>query len=93
MFLLLLGMAIGLGAGTFIGRMSFGGPVGRALRLLAGLVMILFGLWQARGRSPSSRLLDRALRPLWERHFRWRRSQTTVSHVLFGFGYILAGLG
>jgi cytochrome c biogenesis protein CcdA len=92
-FLLLLGAAIGLGAGALITRFTFSSPAGRGLRLLVGLSLISFGFWQLRGRSLNVAWLNRALQPLWDRQFRLRQRKTTLSYGLYGFGYVLAGFG
>jgi len=93
LFLLLLGTAIGLGAGTFISRFTFTSTAGRGLRLLVGLLLISFGVWQLRGRSLNATWLNSALQPLWDRQFRLRQRKSTLSYGLYGFGYVLAGFG
>jgi cytochrome c biogenesis protein CcdA len=90
-FLLLLGAAIALGAGTFISRFTFTSTSGRGLRLLVGLLLISFGIWQLRGRSLNATWLNSALLPLWDRQFRLRQRKSTLSYGLYGFGYVLAG--
>jgi cytochrome c biogenesis protein CcdA len=92
-FLLLLGVAIGLGAGAFISRFTFTSPAGRGLRLLVGLLLISFGFWQLRGRSLNATWLNGALLPLWDRQFRLRQRRNSLSYGLYGFGYVLAGFG
>jgi cytochrome c biogenesis protein CcdA len=92
-FLLLLGAAIGLGAGAFISRFTFTSTAGRGLRLLVGLLLISFGVWQLRGRSLNATWLNIALQPLWDRQFRLRQRKSTLSYGLYGFGYVQAGFG
>ena len=93
LFLLLLGSAVGLGAGTLITRFTFTSPAGRGLRLLVGLLLISFGVWQLRAQSLNTRGFNRALQPLWELQFRLRKRQSTLGYGLYGFGYVLAGFG
>ena len=93
LFLLLLGIAIGLGAGTLITRFTFTSLAGRGLRLVVGLVLVGFGFWQIRGRSLNASWLNWVLQPIWDRQFRLRQNKTTLSYGLYGFGYVLAGFG
>lgn len=93
LFLVLVGLALTLGAGDWISAITFTSVAGRLLRLVAGLVLIGFGLWQARGESLRFSWYNRILEPLWTKQAQLRRRQTTVSYSLYGFGYILAGFG
>ena len=93
LFLMLLGTAIGLGAGTLIIRFTFTSLAGRGLRLVVGLVLVGFGFWQIRGRYLNASWLNRVLQPIWDRQFRLRQKKTTLSYGLYGFGYVLAGFG
>ena len=92
-FLLLVGVALAFGAGSWIAGVTFTSLTGRTLRSLVGLVLIGFGFWQLRGRSLNIGWLNRALQPLWNKQAQLRRRQTTLSYGLYGFGYILAGFG
>jgi cytochrome c biogenesis protein CcdA len=93
LFLLLTGLALALGAGEWISAVTFTSTAGRLLRLVVGLVLIGFGLWQVQGKSLTFLWLNRALQPLWTKQAQLRRRQTTVSYGLYGFGYTLAGFG
>ena len=93
LFLVLVGMALALGAGDWISAVTFTSVAGRLLRLFVGLVLIGFGLWQVRGKSLSFSWLNRILEPLWTNQAQLRRRRTTLSYGLYGFGYILAGFG
>ena len=93
LFLALIGVAIGLGAGALITRFTFTTPAGRGLRFLVGLLLISFGFWQLRGRSLNAAWLNSALQPLWDRQYRLRQRNNILSYGLYGFGYVLAGFG
>lgn len=93
LFLLLAGLALALGAGGWIAKVTFTSIAGRALRLFVGLVLIGFGMWQLRGQSLNIGWINRMLQPLWHKQAQLRRQQTTLSYGLYGFGYILAGFG
>lgn len=91
LFLIMIGITLTLGAGQFISRFTFASTAGRFLRLVVGLILIGFGLWQIRGRSLNFVWLTRLLQPLWHTQSRLQRQKTTWSYGLYGFGYILAG--
>ncbi|MFZ1398198.1 MAG: hypothetical protein WAS33_14940 [Candidatus Promineifilaceae bacterium] len=93
LFLLLTGLTMALGAGSWIAGVTFTSAAGRTLRVLVGLVLISFGLWQLQRRSLNVGWLNQALQPLWRKQTKLRRQQTTLSYGLYGFGYILAGFG
>ncbi len=93
LFLLLTGLALALGAGSWVARITFTSVAGRTLRLVVGLALISFGLWQLQGRSLNVGWLNQALQPLWHKQTDLRRQKTTLSYGLYGFGYILAGFG
>jgi cytochrome c biogenesis protein CcdA len=92
-FLILLGVALAIGAGAFVSQFTFTSIAGRILRIIVGLILISFGLWQIRGQSLNVGWLTQLLQPLWHAQTRWQRQKTTVGYSLYGFGYILAGFG
>jgi len=93
LFLLLTGLTLALGAGEWIAAVTFTSTAGHLLRLVVGLVLIGFGLWQVRGKSLTFSWLNRTLQPLWTKQAQLRHQQTMVSYGLYGFGYTLAGFG
>lgn len=93
LFLLLVGAGLALGASPIFARFTFASMPGRMLRLATGLVLIGFGVWQVRARSLNFGWFNRILQPLWQAQTRMRRRKSTLSHGLYGFGYILAGFG
>ncbi len=93
LFLVLVGLALALGAGEWISAVTFTSVGGRILRLFVGLALIGFGLWQVQGKSLNFSWLNQILEPLWTKQAQLHRRQTTVSYGLYGFGYILAGFG
>ena len=92
-FLMLLGTALAVGAGSFISQFTFTSDVGRILRFIVGLILIGFGLWQLRGQSLNFVWLNQLLQPLWHTQTRWQRKKSSLGYGLYGFGYILAGFG
>ena len=92
-FLIWLGTALAVGAGSLISQFTFTSSAGRILRLTVGLLLITFGLWQMRGRSLNWGWLTNLLQPLWQTQTRWQRKSTFLGYGLYGFGYILAGFG
>ncbi len=93
LFLLLIGVGLVLGATPLFARVSFAGPAGRTLRLVAGLLLISFGVWQVRGQTLNFGPLNSLLQPLWKAQIRLRRRKSVLGHMIYGFGYILAGFG
>ena len=93
LFLLLSGAALTLGAAPLFARVTFTSRAGRILRAVVGVVLIVFGLWQAQGKSLTITGLNRILQPLLRAQARLRRERSTVGVALYGFGYILAGFG
>jgi cytochrome c biogenesis protein CcdA len=93
LFLILVGLILALGAGSFISQFTFTSPAGRVLRLTVGMILIGFGVWQVRGRSLNFAWLNRSLQPLWNQQARLRHRKNSLSYGLYGFGYILAGFG
>ena len=93
LFLLLTGAAIALGAAPFFARVTFASTGGRAIRLAAGSVLVLLGVFQWRGVSPGSGAVYRVAKPLMETQVRLRQERPMLAFGLFGFGYVLAGFG
>jgi cytochrome c biogenesis protein CcdA len=93
LFLIFVGTALAQGAGTFISRFTFTSTAGRILRVMVGITLIGFGIWQLRGQSLNFPWLTRLLHPLWNLQARLRRRKSALGHGLYGFGYILAGFG
>ncbi len=93
LFLLLTGAAIALGAAPLFARVTFTSTAGRVIRLAAGGVLVLLGVFQWRGVSPGSGAVYRAAKPLMSAQARLRKERPTLAFGLFGFGYVLAGFG
>ena len=93
LFLLLTGAAVALGAAPLFDRVTFASTAGRVIRLAAGSVLLLLGVFQWRGVSPGSGAIYQVAKPLMEAQARLRQERPTLAFVLFGFGYVLAGFG
>ncbi len=93
LFLIPVGAALALGAGSIISQFTFTSSFGRLLRVIVGTVLIGFGVWQIRGKSLNFAWLNSSLQPLWNQQARLRHRNNSLSYGLYGFGYILAGFG
>lgn len=82
-----------LGAAPLFARVTFASTAGRVIRLAAGSILLLLGVFQWRGVSPGSGAVYWVARPLMSAQARLRQERPTLAFGLFGFGYILAGLG
>jgi len=91
--LALIGLAIAFGAGFILARFTFTSPAGRLLRLMVGLLLIGFGARQLRGHTLAASWIATILLPLWEWQYRLRRRGEMIGYGLYGFGYVLAGIG
>lgn len=90
-FLLLVGGMIALGAGPIVSHITFTSAAGRILRFVLGGLLILLGLVQARGLRFSA--ADRIKRPIQKLQARVQGESPLLGFSLFGFGYVLTGLG
>lgn len=93
-FIMGLGSLIGLGGRELVGDITFTSTAGRVLRISVGSLLILLGVVQA-GLVPISfhRMGDRIGRPLGRTATRARRRRPFLGLTLFGFFYLLAGVG
>lgn len=93
LLLAVLATAIALG-GAAIGRVVvFDSTAGRLFRVGIGLLLVLFGLRQARIWGLRMRWLDRVASASARRLDPDRASHPGRRDVLYGFGYLLAGFG
>jgi cytochrome c-type biogenesis protein len=93
LFLLLTGSAFAVGAAVFFEGITFTSRAGRIIRTLAGSLLVGLGLIQS-GILPN--IFSRAWRisqPLRKAQAKIRRSHPTLAFSLFGFGYLLSGVG
>jgi cytochrome c biogenesis protein CcdA len=92
-FVVGFGVVLSLGGGTVARQITFTSGPGRALRVAVGLLLITMGFVQlGRIRIPFFKLA--ALATPIER--RWRTAENPdrfSNHVLYGFGYLIAGFG
>jgi len=92
-FLLLMGAAIAFGFAPLLGEVTFTSVTGRLIRTFMGMLLIILGVFQSQGKTFSFTLLDEVLKPVWKVQMRLRKRGTFVGAFLYGFVYILAGLG
>ena len=80
------------GTALFAG-VTFTSIVGRLIRAVVGVGLLLLGLIQL-GRLPVSfRGLEPAIHGLLRQQAGLRRRRPLLGHAMFGFGYVLAGFG
>jgi len=92
-FLLVLGGVIALGGRTLVGDVVFASTEGRILRLTVGLFLVLLGLVQVDLLHNHLHALEDVLRSLFRKQAEVRRKRAFVGHTMFGFAYLLAGVG
>jgi cytochrome c biogenesis protein CcdA len=92
-FLALTGSVIAAGGQALVERVTFMSLAGRIIRTLAGSLLILFGFAQLdRVRLPFSRVASVAY-PLLQSQARIRRRAPVAGFAIFGFAYLIAGIG
>ena len=93
LFLLLAGIIVALGGASLFANVTFTNLTGRVLRIIVGMVLIIFGLIQVGVIPTPFGEVWRIIQPLTRAQARLRRQRPTFGFALFGFGYILAGFG
>jgi cytochrome c biogenesis protein CcdA len=92
-FLLGFGLLLSLVGGTVADYITLTSTGGRMLRVVVGVVLIVMGLVQlGTVRLSFSRLASLAA-PIESRRSETGDPQRFLNHVLFGFGYLVAGFG
>lgn len=92
-FLLSFGLALSLGGGSIADHITFTSTSGRILRVSVGAGLIVMGLVQlGRVRLSFSRLASLAA-PIERRRSGSVDRDGFLNHVLYGFGYLVAGFG
>ncbi len=92
-FLLGFGLLLSLVGATVTDYITFNSTLGRVLRVVVGLVLIVMGLVQlGKVRLSFSRVASLAA-PIERRRSETGERQWFLNHVLFGFGYLMAGFG
>ncbi|MDH3306770.1 MAG: hypothetical protein OEO77_04540 [Acidimicrobiia bacterium] len=92
-FLGLTGGALALGAGSLVSNVTFASTTGRTLRIVVGVVLIVFGLIQTNRLPVNFRRFEPALHGVLRNQVERRRTPPLAGFVLFGFVYLLAGFG
>jgi cytochrome c biogenesis protein CcdA len=92
-FLAGLGLFLSLGGGSISRQVTFSSTTGRTLRIAAGLAIITMGLVQlGKVRIPFFKLAKLAT-PIDRKRAGNADPDRFFSHVLYGFGYLIAGFG
>jgi cytochrome c biogenesis protein CcdA len=92
-FVVGFGMLLSIGGGAIARQITFTSGPGRALRIAVGLLLITMGLAQlGRIRIPFFRLAVLAT-PIERRRRTSDNPDRFSNHVLYGFGYLIAGFG
>ncbi|MGH2796629.1 MAG: cytochrome c biogenesis protein CcdA [Thermoleophilaceae bacterium] len=92
-FLILVGLAIAAGASTYFDDVTFTSRAGITIRIVVGLLLIVLGLIQLDLLPVSFRRFEPAMHGYLRRQAQLRRRRPFLGFTLFGFGYLLAGLG
>lgn len=93
LFLLLVGIALALGAGILFEQVTFTSIVGRSLRIIVGVMLILFGLVQLGYLTLPFDKLTSLATPIRRLQISIRDQHPSLGFLIFGFAYILAGFG
>ena len=86
-------VAIALGGSALAGVVEFDSSTGRLFRASVGLILVVFGLRQARLWGVRMRWLDRVAGASARVLDPARVTNPARSDVVYGFGYLLAGFG
>lgn len=93
-FFLVTGIIVAFGGGALFEGVTFASAAGRIIRVVAGLLLILLGLFQLDLLpSPDFHAVSRLAEPLSRFQARQRRRRPTLGFAAFGLGYPLAGFG
>jgi cytochrome c biogenesis protein CcdA len=92
-FVTILAVLFGLGGRTLAGAITFTSPIGIAIRVTVGLLLIVLGLVQANVLPVSFHAVEGFFRPLSEAQARLRRRHPVAGAALFGLSYLLIGFG
>ena len=88
-----LGLVMAAGGAAIGTIVQFDQPLGRGFRLLVGALLVFLGLRQARLVTVRLSWLDSFARAAGQRFDRSKRLSQGGGDVVYGFGYLLAGLG
>ncbi len=92
-FVAAFGLVLSIGGGVLARQFTFDSAQGRILRIVVGGVLIVMGLVQLSIiRIPFGRLTALA-QPIDRRRAELGDESRFASHVLYGFGYLVAGFG
>ena len=93
LLLAVLAASIAFGGFAIGGIVEFDSSTGRMFRLFIGLLLVIFGLRQARFLGLRMEWLDRVAGSSARLLDPGRLSHPARSDVAYGFGYLLAGFG
>jgi cytochrome c biogenesis protein CcdA len=93
LFLLLIGAGIALGGGVIFREVTFTSTPGRLIRIIVGVLLIIFGLIQVGVIPFRFGGVERVTQPIFTVQARLRRERPTLGFAIFGFGYLLTGFG
>lgn len=93
-FFLVAGLFVAVGGGVLFESVTFTSAAGRAIRIVAGMLLILLGLFQINLLPfPDFRAISRLSERLSRYQARQRRRRPMLGFAVFGLGYPLAGFG
>jgi len=92
-FVIGFGLLLSVGGGVIASQFGFDSPQGRVLRVVVGITLIVMGLVQlGKIRVPFDNL-TRLAQPIDRARAGISDETRFSSHVLYGFGYLVAGFG
>lgn len=91
--LIVLAGVVALSGDALTSVIAFDQPTGRVIRLVVGLLLVGFGLRQARLLRLRMRWLDRVAGRAASAFDPSRRSSRAAGDFAYGFGYLIAGFG
>lgn len=92
-FLILVGGVIAVGGGATLSEVTFDSTAGIIIRVVVGALLVFLGLAQTGVIPISLHSVSRVVQPLLGTQTVALRIPPLGRHLLFGFGYILAGFG
>lgn len=92
-FIATFGLLLSIGGGAIARQFTFDSLQGRTLRVIVAVVLILMGLVQLRMIRIPFASLSRLAGPIHRRRAASTDESRFSNHVLYGYGYLVAGFG
>ncbi len=93
LFFIISGVILVMGGEALFSSVTFDSLAGRLIRLITGLMLIVFGLIQLGKISNPLIIVTRIASPLMRFQARHRNEKPILGMIVFGFAYPMAGFG